>query len=47
MDKDIRAEQNQELFRNWSDARQDWDTEARKDIDFYLGNHFTADESDE
>ena len=25
----------------------DWDTEARKDIDFYLGNHFTADESDE
>jgi len=47
MDKDIRAEQNQELFRNWSDARQDWDTEARKDIDFYLGNHFTAEESDE
>ena len=47
MDKDIRAEQNQELFRNWSDARTDWDTEARKDIDFYLGNHFTADESDE
>ena len=47
MDKDIRAEQNQELFRNWSDARQDWDTEARKDIDFYLGNHFTSDESDE
>ena len=47
IDKDIRAEQNQELFRNWSDARTDWDTEARKDIDFYLGNHFTADESDE
>ena len=47
IDKDIRAEQNQELFRNWSDARQDWDTEARRDIDFYLGNHFTADESDE
>ena len=47
IDKDIRAEQNQELFRDWSDARQDWDTEARKDIDFYLGNHFTSDESDE
>ena len=29
IDKDIRAEQNQELFRDWSDARQDWDTEAR------------------
>ena len=47
IDKDIRAEQNQELFRDWSDARQDWDSEARKDIDFYLGNHFTSDESDE
>ena len=47
MDKDPRAEYNQELFRDWSDARTDWDEEARRDIDFYLGNHFTSDESNE
>jgi len=47
MDKDPRAEYNQELFRDWSDARTDWDEEARRDVDFYLGNHFTSDESNE
>jgi len=47
MDQDPRALQNEELYRQWRDARSEWDTEARKDIDFYLGNHFTNDESDE
>jgi hypothetical protein len=47
MDQDPRALYNEELYRKWRDARSDWDTEARKDIDFYLGNHFTSDESDE
>ena len=45
MDKDPRAENNEQLFRQWRDARSDWDTEAREDIDFYLGNHFTESES--
>ena len=47
IDKDPRAKANQELFRKWSDARKDWEDEARNDVDFYLGNHFTSDESDE
>jgi len=47
MDQDPRAKQNDDLYRQWRDARSEWDTEARKDIDFYLGNHFTNDESDE
>ena len=47
MDKDPRALYNDEVYRQWRDARSDWDTEARKDIDFYLGNHFSTDESDE
>tara|TARA_R100001082_G_scaffold81342_1_gene48287 strand:- start:1362 stop:3311 length:1950 start_codon:yes stop_codon:yes gene_type:complete len=33
------------LFRRWRDARQSWDTEARDAVDFVLGNHYTADES--
>jgi len=41
------AEYNQDLYRQWRDARSDWDTEARKDTDFYLGNHFTSNESSE
>ena len=36
-----------ELWRRWSDARKEWETHAREDIDFYLGNHFTAEEMDE
>ena len=47
MDKDPRASYNEELYRQWRDSRSDWATEARKDIDFYLGNHFSQDESDE
>jgi len=47
MEKDSRATYNEDLYRDWRDARADWDTEARNDIDFYLGNHFTESESDE
>ena len=43
IETDPRADLNQELYRKWRDARSDWDTEARNDIDFYLGNHFTSD----
>ena len=35
-----------ELYRRWTDARKSWDNDARNDIDFYLGNHFTPDELD-
>ena len=35
------------MFDRWSNAREDWDVAAREDIDFYLGNHFSAEESDE
>ncbi len=34
-----------ERWRRWYDARKDWDVQAREDIDFYLGNHFTASEA--
>ena len=44
---DERAQMNQELFRKWRDARADWDSDARTDVDFFLGNHFTKDESSE
>jgi len=47
MEQDKRALYNDELYRQWRDARSDWDTEARRDIDFFLGNHFTVDESEE
>ena len=47
MEADPRALNNQELFKRWRDSRDSWDTEARKDIDFYLGNHFSSSESDE
>jgi len=47
IETDSRADLNQELYRKWRDARSDWDREARNDIDFYLGNHFTTDESDD
>ena len=41
------AKENQELHRRWRDARSDWEIEARSDIDFYHGNHFTNAESEE
>ena len=47
MEYDPKALNNKELFERYRDSRESWDTEARKDLDFYLGNHFTADESDE
>jgi hypothetical protein len=45
--EDIRVKEVRELFDRWQKARIDWDTAAREDIDFYLGNHFTAAEVDE
>ena len=44
---DPRAQESQELWQRWRDERSSWDTEARSDIDFYSGNHYTTDESDE
>ena len=41
------AEEIKERGRRWFDARADWDTQAREDIDFYLGNHFTDAEAQE
>tara|TARA_R100000008_G_scaffold83512_1_gene69050 strand:+ start:3988 stop:6018 length:2031 start_codon:yes stop_codon:yes gene_type:complete len=43
--QDKRAEEIKERWRRWFDARTDWDTQAREDIDFYLGNHFSDAES--
>jgi hypothetical protein len=45
--EDFRAKEIREMFDRWSNAREDWDVAAREDIDFYLGNHFSADEMDE
>ena len=45
--EDFRAKEIREMFDRWSNAREDWDVAAREDIDFYLGNHFNADEADE
>ena len=47
INEDIRVKEVRELFDNWKNARTDWDTAAREDIDFYLGNHFTSSEVDE
>jgi len=45
--EDIRVKEIRELFDKWQKARVDWDTAAREDIDFYLGNHFSEDEVSE
>ena len=42
--EDTRATKVKEIWRKWKDARASWDTQAREDIDFYLGNQFTSDE---
>ena len=47
LDTDKRAELNQQLFRKWRDSRVSWDSDAREDIDFFLGNHFTSTESED
>ena len=45
--QDKRAGEIKERWERWFNARQDWDTQAREDIDFYLGNHFTDNEAKE
>ena len=45
--QDKRAEEIKQRWLRWYDARKDWDTQAREDIDFYLGNHFTDAEAQE
>jgi len=45
--EDTRATEVKEIWRRWKDARSSWDTQAREDIDFYLGNHFSSDETDQ
>ena len=45
--EDIRAKEIKDLWRRWCDARSEWDTQAREDIDFYLGNHFSSSEVEE
>ena len=45
IEQDKRAEEIKERWRRWYDARADWDVQAREDIDFYLGNHFTDSEA--
>ena len=47
IERDKRVEPIRELWRRWSDARKEWEDHAREDIDFYLGNHFSASEQDE
>ena len=47
IETDKRAEYTKELWRRWSDARKEWEDHAREDIDFYLGNHFSAAEAEE
>ena len=45
--EDKRATEIKEIWDRWKNARNDWDTHAREDIDFYLGNHFSNSESDQ
>ena len=45
--QDKRAEEIKQRYNRWYDARKDWDIQAREDIDFYLGNHFTDAEAQE
>ncbi|MBT7349936.1 hypothetical protein HN803_04020 [candidate division WWE3 bacterium] len=47
IESDKKAIQNKEDWIRWQDARKDWDTYSRADIDFYLGNHFTKDQKDQ
>jgi hypothetical protein len=42
--EDIRVKEIRGQWQRWSDARKNWDTQAREDIDFYLGNHFSESE---
>ena len=40
--EDKRTTEIKERWRRWFDARSDWDTQAREDIDIDLGNQFTS-----
>jgi hypothetical protein len=44
--QDDKARLNRDLFQKYADARKDWDVNAREAIDFSLGNHFSAEESE-
>jgi len=44
--EDVKARENREIFQRYAEARRDWDVEARDAIDFTLGNHYTAEESE-
>ncbi len=43
--EDKQVKEARELWEKWFDARKEWDTQAREDIDFYLGNHFSEREA--
>jgi len=45
IEQDKKAIYVKELYDRWHDARKEWEDHAREDIDFYLGNHFSEDES--
>ena len=45
--EDSRVKEVRELWRRWLDARKEWENQAREDIDFYLGNHFSQEENEE
>jgi len=47
IEADKKAIYTKELWDRWHDARKEWEDHAREDIDFYLGNHFSENESDE
>ena len=47
MEYDNRALENQQLFDRYKDDRGGWELDARQDVDFYLGNHFSKSESQE
>ena len=47
MEYDKRALTNRELFDRYKNDRTAWEVDARQDLDFYLGNHFTQSESNE
>jgi|TARA_R110000824_G_scaffold2197_8_gene10313 hypothetical protein len=45
--EDFRVKEVRELWRRWLNARREWENQAREDIDFYLGNHYSEAENDE
>jgi hypothetical protein len=47
IEQDKKAIGIKELWKRWDDARREWADHAREDIDFYLGNHFSAQEQAE